>query len=136
LAFFNDNITWNNYEDNAIDFLLLKHAKSYIFVNEINYINNIDENNYFSKDKNNYINDLVKLAKVFDYYTKDNIYDKLMVLYHIKRIITELENDPKLVIPDLSLAESLVKSLAYNQNILPQHKKYIDQLKQLIDKRK
>ena len=59
-----------------------------------------------------------------------------MVIYHIKRIITELENDPKLVIPDLSLAESLVKSLAYNQNILPQHKKYIEQLKQLIDKRK
>ena len=136
LAFFTDNITWNNYEDNAIDFLLLKHAKSYIFVNEINYINNIDENNYYSKDKNIYINDLVKLAKVFDYYTKDNIYDKLMVLYHIKRIITELENDPKLVIPDLSLAESLVKSLAYNQNILPQHRKYIEQLKQLIDKRK
>ena len=67
----------NIYEDNAFDFLLSEYSKNYIFANEINYINNIDEYNNYSQNKNNYINDLFKLAKVIDYYTKDNIYIKL-----------------------------------------------------------
>jgi glycosyltransferase involved in cell wall biosynthesis len=133
---FYEKKSWNNFEDNAIDFLLLKNAKSYVFINEINYINNLDEYNNYSKDKNSYINDLFKLAKIIDNNTKNNVYEKLMVIYHIKRIINEFENDPKLVAPDPSLSDSLLRSLGSCQNILPQHKKYIEQLKQIIDKRK
>jgi glycosyltransferase involved in cell wall biosynthesis len=136
LVSFYETKSWNNFEDNAIDFLLLKHSQSYIFLNEINYINNLDEYNYYSKDKNSYINDLFKLASLINRNTKDDTYQKLMVLYHIKRIISEFENDPKLLVPDPSLASSLETSLRFSQNILPQHKKYIEQFKQIIDKRK
>ena len=136
LVSFYETKSWNNFEDNAIDFLLLKHSQSYIFLNEINYINNLDEYNYYSKDKNSYINDLFKLASLINRNTKDDTYQKLMVLYHIKRIISEFENDPKLLVPNPSLANSLETSLRFSQNILPQHKKYIEQFKQIIDKRK
>ena len=135
LVSFYDKKGWNNYEDTAIYFLLLKHANSYIFLNEINYINNLDEYNFYSKDKNSCINDLFKLVMLFNRNTKDNTYEKLMVIYHIKRIITEFENDPKLLVPDPSLANSIINSLAYSQNFLPQHKKYIEQLKQIVDKK-
>lgn len=133
---FNEVKSWNNYEDVAIDFLLLKHANSYIFVNEINYIKNLDQNNYYPKDKNSDINDLLKLATVINKNTKDDTYEKLMVLYYIKRIIAEFENDQKLVITDPSIVNSLVTRMEFCQNILPQHKKYIEQLKQIMDKRK
>ena len=136
LVSFYDQKSWNNYEDTAIDFLLLKHAKSYIFVNEIGYINNLDESNYYSKDKSSYVNDLFKLAALIHSNTNDNIYEKLMVLYHIKRIIAEFESDPKLVVPDPSSVNSFVYSISFCQSILPQHKKYIEQLKQILDKRK
>ena len=85
------NQYWNLYEDNALDFLLLKNAESYLFIKENGYLyekNKEDDSKKINNDQANYIiKDLFTLAEIFYDYTDNNVYEKLMAVFQIKRIL-------------------------------------------------
>ena len=99
-----DNLTdhykkqyWTLYEDNAIDFVLLKFAKTYSYIEANGYIycyNN--KSSFTNKNNRNKANRSVKdvflLAEICFDYTNDDEYEKSMAFYQLKRLLTEFGN--------------------------------------------
>lgn len=131
---------WNLYEDSAIDFLLLKNAESYIFLNENGYINISDEENdknnnkKSSEEANKDINNLFLLAQFFYEFTEDNIYEKMMAMYQIKRLVSDYKNSLELVNKDFDYYYSILSKYSDCKFILPQQKIYVNQLVEILKK--
>ena len=126
---------WNLYEDNALDFFLLKCAKSYVSIKENGYIyeKKADTNN-----ENIQANDIIKdsfiLAEIFFDYTEDNIYEKLMAVYQIKRIISDHKNSLELINKGFDYYYEILNKFSKCNNILSNQQIYIEQLREILKK--
>ena len=85
---------WTLYEDNAIDFVLLKFAKTYSFIEANGYIYCYNNNSSFSNKNdrikaNKSVKDVFLLAEMCFDYTNDDEYEKSMAFFQLKRLLTE-----------------------------------------------
>ena len=99
-----DNLTdyykrqhWTLYEDNAMDFVLMKYAQTYTFIEENGYIYCYNEVSSYSKRNEAYkanrtVKDVFLLAEICFDYTNDDEYEKSMAFYQLKRLLTEFGN--------------------------------------------
>ena len=104
-----DNLTdyyksqhWTLYEDNAMDFILLKFAKTYAYINENGYLYCFASNSSYSdKNKKSKANKTVKdaflLAEISFDYTDDDTYEKQMAVFELKRLISEFKSSLEIV---------------------------------------
>lgn len=91
---FDKSHNWNLYEDNAMDFLILKNAENFVYINKKGYLDgNKDNFNNNQEDSNNIINDLFIFAGLFFDYTDDNMLEKSLAVYQIRRIFYEYKDD-------------------------------------------
>ena len=138
LSTYYKNQNWNLYEDTALDFLLLKHAESFIFIKENGYLYEKNEENNSEKDIKNQANDIIKdlfiLAEFFYDYTEDNIYEKLMAIFQLKRIIYDYNNYLALIDKHFEKYHEILNKFSYCNNFLPSQKLYIEQARQLLIK--
>ncbi len=137
----NDNYkkqNWNLYEDAAIYFFILKNSESYIFINENGYINDIKDNSYTIKDNSYTSNEIIKdifiLSEIFFDYTEDNIYEKLMALYQIKRLLNDYKKDLENVNKGFDYYYKVLDKFSNCTFISPENKYYINDIKQILRK--
>ena len=132
------NQYWNLYEDNALDFLLLKNAESYLFIKENGYLyekNKEDDSKKINNDQANYIiKDLFTLAEIFYDYTDNNVYEKLMAVFQIKRILYDYNNYLELIDKGFENYHEILNKFSYCNNILPEQQFYIHQARQALNK--
>ena len=137
----NDNYkkqNWNLYEDAAIYFFILKNSTSYIFINENGYINDIKDNSYIIQDNsytsNEIIKDIFLLAEIFFDYTEDNMYEKLMALYQLKRLLNDYKNDLEKVNKGFDYYYKVLDKFSNCTFISPENQYYINDIKQILKK--
>lgn len=132
------NQNWNLYEDNALDFLLLKNAESYVFIKENGYLyekNKGDDSKKINNNQANYIiKDLFTLAEIFYDYTDNNVYEKLMAVFQIKRILYDYNNYLELIDKGFENYHEILNKFSYCNNILPGQQFYIEQARQALNK--
>ena len=128
------NKNWNLYEDNAMDFILLKNAETYIFINENGYIDGMKENIYNNKDNNEIVKNLFLLAEIFFDYTEDNIYEKTMANYQIKRIFYEYKNNLEGISEGFEYYYNILDKFSNCKSILKQQQYYINQVRSILNK--
>ena len=133
------NKKWNYYEDSALDFLLLKNAESYVIINENGYINELEDNYENKNNEQNKANEIIKdlflLADFFFDYTEDNLYEKSIAIYQIRRIIDDYKKDLESINQGYDYYYKILDKYSNCKNILPRHQFYINQIKQILKKR-
>ena len=129
---------WNLFEDSAMYFILLKNSENYIFINENGYINEIEDNSNDIRNNTNNSNKIIKdlflLADIFFEYTEDNLYEKLMAMYQIKRIIKDYKNDLENVNRDFYYYYKVLEKFANCKNIFKEDQCYINDIREILQK--
>ena len=99
-----DNLTdfykrqhWTLYEDNALDFVLLKYAQTYAFIKANGYIYCYNEESSYSNRNNKVkanrtVKDVFLLAEICFDYTNDNEYEKQMAMAQLRRFVFEYKS--------------------------------------------
>lgn len=143
-----DNLTdyykkqhWTLYEDNAMDFILLKYAKTYAFIKENGYMYCYSPKSSYSnrKDKiksNRTVKDVFLLAEMCFDYTNDNIYEKQMATFQLKRLIKEYKKSLKKVTEGFDYYYKVINKFSKCKSILPRDKKYIKEIKEILEEAK
>ena len=130
------NQNWNFYEDSTIDFLLLKNAESYVIINENGYIieleDNYEDKKYDKTKENEIIKNLFLLVDIFFEYTEDNIYEKSMAVYQIRRILEDYKSNLELINNEFDYYYKILDKFSSCKNILPRNQFYINQVKQIL----
>ena len=74
------------------------------------------------------------LAQFFYEFTEDNIYEKMMAMYQIKRLVNDYKNSLELVNKDFDYYYSILSKYSDCKFILPQQKIYVNQLVEILKK--
>ena len=140
-----DNLTdyykkqhWTLYEDNAMDFILLKYAQSYIFIKENGYIycqnpQSSYSNRYKSYKANRTVKDVFLLAEIFFDYTNDNEYEKKMAGFQLRRFIYEYRDCLDKVTEGFDYYYRTLNKFLKCNYIIPKHRKYFEQIKTILE---
>ena len=140
-----DNLTdfykrqhWTLYEDNAIDFVLLKYTKSYVFINENGYIYCYNEvsaytNRNDEKKTIKTVKDVFSLAEICFDYTNDNEYEKQKATFQLKRFIFEYRNSLETVTEGFDYYFKVLNKFSKCKSILPRDRAYLNEIKNILE---
>ena len=128
---------WTLYEDNAMDFILLKCAKSYIFIDANGYIYCYNSKSSYSKRYESYkatrtVKDVFLLAEIFFDYTNDNEYEKQMASFQLRRFIHEYKRCLYKVTEGFEYFYRTLNKFLKCKYILPKHRNYFEQIKYIL----
>ena len=140
-----DNLTdyykkqhWTLYEDNAMDFIILKYAKTYAFIKENGYMYCYSPKSSYSNRKekikaNRTVKDVFLLAEICFDYTNDNTYEKQMATFQIKRLISEYKKSLKRVTEGFEYYYRIINKFLKCKSILPRDRIIINQIKHILE---
>jgi len=132
-----DNLTdyykrqhWTLYEDNAIDFVLMKFINTYIFIKENGYMYCYNKRSSYSKRHktikiNRTIKDVFLLAEIVFDYTDDNEYEKQMAMFQLKRLKREYKNSLEKATEGFDYYYRTLHKFDACKSILQRHRKYL-----------
>ena len=139
-----DNLTeyykrqhWTLYEDNAMDFILLKYAKTYTFIEENGYIYCYSSISSYSNRKSSYkanrtVKDVFLLAEICFDYTNNNEYEKEMATVQLRRFIDEYKDSLEKITEGFEFYYRILNKFEKCKYINPQSQKYIRLIKAII----
>jgi glycosyltransferase involved in cell wall biosynthesis len=139
-----DNLTdyykrqhWTLYEDNAMDFVLLKYAKTYAFIKENGYIYCYNEESSYTNRNEGYkanrtVKDVFLLAEICFDYTNDNEYEKQMAMFQLRRFLFEYKNSLKKVTKGFEYYYRTLNKFSQCKSILPKHREYIKEIREIL----
>ena len=139
-----DNLTdyykkqhWTLYEDNAMDFVLLKYAKTYAFIKENGYIYCYSEESSYTNRNEGYkanrtVKDVFLLAEICFDYTNDNEYEKQMAIFQLRRFIFEYKNSLQKVTKGFEYYYRTLNKFSQCKSILPKHRKLIEEIREIL----
>ena len=129
---------WTLYEDNALDFILLKYAQSYVFIKENGYIycyssQSSYTNRYKSYKANRTVKDVFLLAEICFDYTNDNEYEKKMAGFQLRRFIYEYKDCLDKVTEGFDYYYRVLNKFLKCKYIIPKHRKYFEEIKAILE---
>ena len=139
-----DNLTdyykrqhWTLYEDNAMDFVLLKYAKTYTFIEENGYIYCYSEISSYSNRNRSYkanrtVKDVFLLAEICFDYTNNNEYEKEMAMVQLRRFISEYKHSLEKVTEGFEYYYRTLSKFEKCKYFSPKSQKYIRVIKAII----
>ena len=139
-----DNLTdhykkqhWTLYEDNAMDFIVLKYAKTYAFIKANGYIYCYSEESSYTNRNEEYkanrtVKDVFLLAEICFDYTNDNEYEKQMAMFQLKRFIFEYKSSLSKVTKGFEYYYRTLNKFDKCKSILQRHKKYIEEIREIL----
>ena len=125
---------WNLYEDNAMYFILLKNAETYIYVSEIGYINGPKDKIDNNENNNEIINDLFLLAEIIFDFTEDNIYEKTMANYQIRRIFYDYKKNLEIITEGFDKYYFILSKFSNCKSIIEKQQYYVNQVRNILNK--
>lgn len=140
-----DNLTdhykkqhWTLYEDNAMDFILLKYAKTYAFIKVNGYIYCYSEESSYTNRNEEYkanrtVKDVFLLAEICFDYTNDNEYEKQMAMFQLKRFIYEYKSSLSKVTKGFEYYYRTLNKFSKCKSILQRHRKYIEEIREILE---
>ena len=141
-----DNLTdyykrqhWTLYEDNALDFVLLKYTKSYVFFKGNGYIYCYNKDSSFSnrnrsKKAIRTVKDVFLLAEMCFDYTNDNSYEKQMAVFQLKRFIFEYKSSIEKVTEGFEYYFRVLNKFSKCKSILPRDRLFLNKIKNILEK--
>ena len=139
-----DNLTdyykrqhWTLYEDNAMDFVLLKYTKTYAFIRENGYIYCYSAESSFTNRNDRYkanrtVKDVFLLAEMCFDYTNDNEYEKQMPMFQLRRFLYEYKNSLTKVTKGFEYYYRTLNKFSQCKFILPKQRKYIEEIREIL----
>ena len=120
-----------------MDFILLKYAKSYIFIDANGYIYCYNSKSSYSKRYESYkatrtVKDVFLLAEIFFDYTNDNEYEKQMASFQLRRFIHEYKKCLYKVTEGFEYFYRTLNKFLKCKYILPKHRNYFEQIKYIL----
>ena len=140
-----DNLTdyykrqhWTLYEDNAMDFVIMRYAKSYAFIRENGYIYCYNTKSSYSNRNsrhkaNRTVKDVFLLAEICFDYTNDNEYEKEMALFQLKRFINEYRSSLEKVTEGFDYYYRTLNKFAKCKSFSEEQRKYIELIREIIE---
>ena len=141
-----DNLTdyykrqhWTLYEDNAMDFVLMKYAQTYTFIEENGYIYCYNKASSYSNRNEAYkanrtIKDVFLLAEICFDYTNNNEYEKEMAIFQLKRLLTEYHKSLEIVNDGFEYYYRVLDKFAQCKFFSELNQRYIKIIRETIQK--
>ena len=128
---------WTLYEDNAMDFVLLKYAQTYTFIEENGYIYCYNKMSSYSKRKEVYkanrtVKDVFLLAEICFDYTNNNEYEKEMAVFQLKRLLREYQKSLRLVNEGFEYYNRILNKFSECKFISNQNKRFIGLIRDIL----
>ena len=128
---------WTLYEDNAMDFVLLKYAQTYTFIEENGYIYCYNKMSSYSKRKEVYkanrtVKDVFLLAEICFDYTNNNEYEKEMAVFQLKRLLREYQKSLRLVNEGFEYYNRILNKFSECKFISNQNKRFIVLIRDIL----
>jgi glycosyltransferase involved in cell wall biosynthesis len=132
---------WTLYEDNALDFILLKYAQSYVFIKENGYIYCYNSqssytNRYKSYKANRTVKDVFLLAEICFDYTNDNEYEKQMAMAQLRRFVFEYKSSLENVSSGFDYYFRVLNKFMNCKSLRLKDRTLLNQIKETLEKAK
>ena len=143
-----DNLTdfykrqhWTLYEDNALDFVLLKYAQTYTFIKANGYIYCYNEESSYSNRNakvkaNRTIKDVFLLAEICFDYTNDNEYEKQMAMTQLRRFVFEYKSSLENASAGFDYYFRVLNKFMNCKSLGPKDREVLNQIKETLEKAK
>ena len=143
-----DNLTdfykrqhWTLYEDNALDFVLLKYAQTYAFIKANGYMYCYNEESSYSNrnDKvkaNRTVKDVFLLAEICFDYTNDNEYEKQMAMAQLRRFVFEYKSSLENVSSGFDYYFRVLNKFMNCKSLRLKDRTLLNQIKETLEKAK
>jgi glycosyltransferase involved in cell wall biosynthesis len=143
-----DNLTdfykrqhWTLYEDNALDFVLLKYAQTYAFIKSNGYIYCYnDQSSYTNRNEkvkaNRTVKDVFLLAEICFDYTNDNEYEKQMAMAQLRRFVFEYKSSLENVSSGFDYYFRVLNKFMNCKSLRLKDRTLLNQIKETLEKAK
>ena len=143
-----DNLTdfykrqhWTLYEDNALDFVLLKYAQTYVFIKENGYIYCYNEESSYSNRNrkvkaNRTVKDVFLLAEICFDYTNDNEYEKQMAMAQLRRFVFEYKDSLENASSGFDYYFRVLNKFLNCKSLTHKDRELLNQIKETLEKAK